>query len=161
VSEGIWTPPGGSADRPSPESERPIEPSEQELADRYREELKRIKVSDLVVQTLYTVSSLAYHKLASESRDLDQARLAIESMRALLPVLEGQVDDQVVRDFKQVVANLQLAYADAAKQAAPAAETTPPAQSDQPPAEPEAASAAGFDQEDLEPVDDEELGGGD
>jgi hypothetical protein len=36
-------------------------------------------------------------------------------LRALVPVLEGSVADELVRDFKQVTANLQLAYADAAK----------------------------------------------
>ena len=79
------------------------------------EELKKLRVSDLIVQTLYTVSSLGYRKLSEEDRDLDEARLAIEALRALLPVLEGTVDDQIVRDFKQVTSNLQLAYADAAK----------------------------------------------
>ena len=79
------------------------------------EELKKLRVSDLIVQTLYTVSSLGYRKLSTEDRDLDEAKLAIEALRALLPVLEGAVDDQIVRDFKQVTSNLQLAYADAAK----------------------------------------------
>jgi len=78
------------------------------------EELKRLKVSDLLLQTLYTVSSLGYSKLSAEDRDLDQARLAIESLRALLPVLESELGEEAVRDFKQVTANLQLAYADAA-----------------------------------------------
>jgi hypothetical protein len=67
------------------------------------------------VQTLYTVSSLGYRKLSQEDRDLDQAKLAIEALRALLPVLEGVVSPDVVRDFRQVTANLQLAFADAAK----------------------------------------------
>ena len=80
------------------------------------EELKKLRVSDLIVQTLYTVSSLGYRKLSEEDRDLDEARLAIEALRALLPVLEGAaVDEQIFRDFKQVTSNLQLAYADAAK----------------------------------------------
>jgi hypothetical protein len=81
------------------------------------EELKKLKVSDLLVQTLYTVSSLGYRKLSEEDRDLDEARLSIEALRALLPVLEGEVDEDVIRDFKQVTANLQLAYADAARPA--------------------------------------------
>ena len=72
-------------------------------------------MADLLVQTLYTVSSLAYRKLSEDDRDLDQARLAIEALRALLPVLEGSVPDELVRDFKQVTSNLQLAYADATK----------------------------------------------
>lgn len=84
--------------------------SEQELLDA----LARLKVSDLLVQALSTVSSLAYHRLSDEARDLEEARLAIEALRALVPVLRGSVDDQLVRDFEGVTANLQLAYADAA-----------------------------------------------
>jgi predicted nucleic acid-binding protein len=89
-------------------------PSDDELIQRLEEELKKLKVSDLLVQTLYTLSSLGYRKLSEEDRDLDQAKLAIEALRALLPVLEGAVGEDVLRDFKQVTANLQLAYADAA-----------------------------------------------
>jgi predicted nucleic acid-binding protein len=90
-------------------------PSDEQLVEQLEEELKKLKVSDLLVQTLYTVSSLGYRRLSEEDRDLDQARLAIEALRALLPVLEGSVSDELVRDFKQVTANLQLAYADATK----------------------------------------------
>jgi len=90
-------------------------PSDEELVQQLEEELKKLKVSDLLVQTLYTVSSLGYRKLSAEDRDLEQARLSIEALRALLPVLEGSVGEEVVRDFKQVTANLQLAYADTAK----------------------------------------------
>ena len=89
--------------------------SDDELLKQLEEEMKTIKVSDVLVQTLYTVSSLGYRRLSEEDRDLDQARLAIEALRALLPVLEGAAGEELVRDFKQVTANLQLAYADAAK----------------------------------------------
>jgi predicted nucleic acid-binding protein len=87
---------------------------DEQLIQQLEEELKKLKVCDLLVQTLYTVSSLGYRRLSEDDRDLDQARLAIESLRALVPVLEGSVDEGVIRDFKQVTANLQLAYADAA-----------------------------------------------
>ena len=40
-------------------------------------------------------------------------RLAIEALRALVPVLKGALPDELVRDFEQVTANLQLAYAEA------------------------------------------------
>ena len=85
------------------------EVTEEQLLDA----LAQLRVSDLLVQSLSTVSSLAYHRLGEESRDLEQARLAIEALRALVPVLRGAVDDQLVRDFEAVTANLQLAYADA------------------------------------------------
>lgn len=90
-------------------------PNDEQLIQQLEQELKKLKVADLLVQTLYTVSSLAYRKLSEEDRDLDQVRLAIEALRALAPVLEGSVGDDVLRDFKQVTSNLQLAYADAAK----------------------------------------------
>ena len=93
----------------------PPQPSDEQLLQQLEEELKKLKVSDLLVQTLYTVSSLGYRNLSDEARDLDQARLAIETLRALLPVLEGAVGQEILRDFKQVTSNLQLAYADAAK----------------------------------------------
>jgi hypothetical protein len=93
----------------------PQPPSDEELVRQLEAELQKLKVSDLLVQTLYTVSSLGYRRLADEDRDLGQARLAIEALRALVPVLEGSVAEELVRDFKQVTANLQLAYADAAK----------------------------------------------
>jgi hypothetical protein len=139
------------------EQERPPEEraaaEEAEFAARLEEELKRVKISDVLVQTLYTLSSLGYHKLGTEHRDLPQARLAIESLRALLPVLKDEAPADVVRDFEQVVANMQLAYASAVKEApkeeAPAAEEPQPG-----PEEPQP------EPEDLEPVDEEELGGG-
>ncbi|TML94878.1 MAG: hypothetical protein E6G03_10580 [Actinobacteria bacterium] len=93
----------------------PPQPSDEELVQQLEAELQKLKVSDLLVQTLYTVSSLGYRRLSDEHRDLEQARLAIEALRALLPVLEGSVGEELVRDFKQVTANLQLAYADASK----------------------------------------------
>jgi len=88
-----------------------------ELLEQVEEELRKLKVSDLLVQMLYTVSSLGYRKLSEQDRDLEQAKLAIETLRAVLPVLEGVVGEDVVRDFRQVTANLQLAYADASKDA--------------------------------------------
>jgi hypothetical protein len=101
------------------EEQPPTQPpeSERELVEQLQAELSRLKVSDLLVQTVYTVSSLGYHRLSGEHKDLDQARLSIEALKALLPVLEGEVPDEVVRDFGQVIANMQLAYADAAAEA--------------------------------------------
>jgi hypothetical protein len=135
------------------EEETPTQPSEQELADMLREELQRMKVSDLLVQTLYTVSSLGYHKLSPDHRDLEQARLAIDGMRALLPVLKGSVSDDVFRDFSQVVANMQLAYADAVS--APTEAAAEP-QADE---SAEEAPKGEARTDDLEPVEEDELGG--
>ena len=87
---------------------------EQKLVEELQAELAKLKVSDLLLQTLYTVSSLGYHRLSGEAKDLGQAKLAVEALKALVPVLEGEVPEEALRDFRQVLANLQLAYAAAA-----------------------------------------------
>ena len=94
------------------EEERPEELTSEELL----EHIRQMKVSDLLLSTISTVAQLGYAKLDPAGRDLEQAKLAIESLRALVPVLEGSVPEDVVRDFNQVTANLQLAYAKAAEE---------------------------------------------
>jgi hypothetical protein len=91
------------------------------LARELADQLKRLRVEDVLIQTLVTVSSLGYRSLGltaetRESRDLDQARLAIDTMRALMPVLGEMVPEELVRDFDASVASLQLAYAEAARE---------------------------------------------
>ena len=86
---------------------------EQKVVEELQAELAKLKVSDLLLQTLYTVSSLGYHRLSGEAKDLEQAKLAIESLKALVPVLEGSIPEDALRDFQQVLANMQLAYASA------------------------------------------------
>jgi hypothetical protein len=88
----------------------PNEPSPEELL----EAVRKMKVSDLLLSTAATLAQLGFAKLDESARDLEQARLAIEGMKALLGVLEGAVPQEVHRDFSQVVANLQIAYAEAA-----------------------------------------------
>jgi hypothetical protein len=111
---GIWVPPGGSADRPGPPPEQPPPAEEPDLtAEQLAEAIRRMRVSDLVVSTMSTMAQIGYAKLDPASRDLGQAHLAIETLRALVPVLEGAVPEEAIRDFRQVIANLQIAYASA------------------------------------------------
>jgi hypothetical protein len=100
-------------------------PSERELLEQLEAELKKLKVVDVLAQTIYTVSSLGWRRLAAgEERNLDEARLAIEALKALLPVLETTLPAEAMRDFNQVVANMQLAYAKAAAEPAPEADSS-------------------------------------
>jgi len=93
------------------------QPEPEELTpEELLEHIRRMKVSDLLLSTITTVAQLGYAKLDPAGRDIEQAKLAIESLRALLPVLEGAVPEEVTRDFSQVTANLQLAYAKAAEE---------------------------------------------
>ena len=65
---------------------------------------------DLALESATLFASLAYGRLAPETQDLEQARLAIDALKALLGVLP----EDRRRDLQSVAANLQLAYADAA-----------------------------------------------
>ena len=93
--------------------------TEEQLAQQLAEELRRLRIEDLLIQTLITISSIGYRRLGltedtKDDRDLEQAKLAIDTMTALTPVLAGVVPEELIRDFNQSVAALQLAYAQAA-----------------------------------------------
>jgi hypothetical protein len=87
-------------------SESQAEPTAEQLVD----ELRKAKVADLIVHTCSLLGSLAFGKLATDVHELEQARLAIDALTALAPLL----DDAPRRDVQQLVANLQLAYVEAA-----------------------------------------------
>jgi hypothetical protein len=78
-------------------------------AEQLVEELRKAKVEDFLVHTCSLLASLGFGKLAPETRDLRQAQLAIEALKALQPF----VPEEARRDVEQVLANLQLAFADA------------------------------------------------
>ena len=103
-------------DAPEPEQEQPEQLSAEEL-------IRRLKVSDLLLGTLASLVQLGYAKLGEG--DAEQARLAIEALRALTPVLESAVSAEALRDLRQATANLQLAYADKVAKMPPATESEP------------------------------------
>ena len=88
-------------------------PDEELTPEELLDHIRRMKVSDLLLSTISTVAQLGYAKLDPAGRDLEQAKLAIDSLTALVPVLERSVPEDVLRDFNQVTANLKLAYAKA------------------------------------------------
>jgi hypothetical protein len=100
-----------------------VSENEEEVAQRLAEELAQLKVEDVLVSVLIQISSIGYRRLGltedtKEDRDLEQAKLAIDTMKALTPVLAQVVPPDLIRDFEQSVANLQLAYAKAASEEA-------------------------------------------
>jgi len=102
-------------------SEHDDELEQEQLARELAEELRKLRVEDVLVNTLVHVSTIGYRRLgltedSVDERDLDQSRLAIQTMQALVPVLEGFLPEDVVSGFQEQVANLQLAYVKAAKE---------------------------------------------
>jgi hypothetical protein len=88
--------------------EEPREPTIEDLAAA----LRQIEVGQFLLSTVSTLASLAFGKI--EQGELPQAKAAIDAIGALLPVLEGQVDESLRKDFEHALANLRIAYADAA-----------------------------------------------
>ena len=104
------------------ESEYEHELEQEAVARELADELRRLRVEDILVNTLVHVSSIGYRRLGLtedtlDERDLPQAALAITTMQALVPVLEDFLPEELVAGFQDQVANLQLAYAKAAKEA--------------------------------------------
>jgi hypothetical protein len=80
-------------------------PTAEELA----QQLAALKVSDFLVSSASTLVALAFGKL--DAGQPEEARLAIEALRALLPPLEGAIPEQTGKDLHQALAGLQLSYA--------------------------------------------------
>jgi hypothetical protein len=92
------------------------QPSEEELQAALEEQMRNIRVEDVVVQTTVTLVNLGARRLglaaapgedASAERDLGQAQIAIEAVRALLPLLPPEVNEQIAPALSQ----LQMAFA--------------------------------------------------
>ncbi len=88
--------------------------SEEELRAAYEAELARVRVEDVLVQTVVSLLNLAARKAglsgADEPPDFQQVGEAIDATRALLPFVEPVLGAEAgqVRD---ALSQLQMAYA--------------------------------------------------
>ena len=82
------------------EGERPSE-------DEIREQLKQLRIDDVLLQTVVTLINLSGRKLTVEDeKDVEQAKKGIEAVRALLPLCPEE-QAQPIRD---ALSQLQMAY---------------------------------------------------
>ena len=112
-------------------------PSEEEIRARLEEELKRVSVRDVLLQSAVTLLNLGGQRLgltpnSRDSRNLDDTRVVIEALRALVPLLEEQNAEEV-RPLRDALAQLQMAYAHEAQAAGAAGETAQQGQTPPPP----------------------------
>jgi Domain of unknown function (DUF1844) len=99
----------------------PPEPTPEELAAAFAEQLARTPVRDLLLQTMAAFTDMAGIRLGfgpgrEGARDLAQARQAIEALRALLDVAERELGAAQARPFREPLAALQMAYARAVEE---------------------------------------------
>ncbi|MGC9221168.1 MAG: hypothetical protein ACP5H2_07440 [Solirubrobacteraceae bacterium] len=87
---------------------------EQQLRAAYEQEIKRVRVEDVLLENVVTVINLGLRRTGllpgtEDELDLAQVHLAIEAVRALMPQLERVAPEQVdaIRD---ALSQLQMAY---------------------------------------------------
>lgn len=95
-------------------------PSEEEVKARIEEQISKVRVQDLLLESVVGILNLAARRIAKEDeRDLEQARVGIEAVRAVLDLLEAE-PGRAVRD---ALAEIQMLYArEASGSEAPAGE---------------------------------------
>jgi hypothetical protein len=94
------------------------EPTEEELRAAYEAELSRLTTTDMMAQAAVSLLNIGARRLAPPSddptrppeRDLEQARDAIDAVRALLDILERRIP-QELRPLRDALSRLQMAYA--------------------------------------------------
>jgi hypothetical protein len=120
------------------------EPDEAELRAALEEQMRRITVQDVVIQTVVTLINLGGRRLGLAGppeeagvKDLEQAHLAIEAARALAPLL----GEEQFGPVKDALSQLQMAYVQEAQAARQGGEGEAQA-APEAPQQPSAADAA-------------------
>ena len=95
------------------EQERP--PTEEEMRAAYEAELKRVRVEDVLIQTVVSLVNLGGRKAGvapgtEDERDMEQVRQAIEGARSLLPLVEAQLGPDA-EQVRNALSQLQMIYA--------------------------------------------------
>jgi hypothetical protein len=109
------------------------EPTEEELRAAYEAELSRLTTTDVMAQAVVSLLNLGARRLAPAAgadaggaadhpdRDLDQARDAIDAVRALLEIVERRIPARELGPLRDALSRLQMAYAQEIGAGAPAA----------------------------------------
>ena len=128
------------SEQQQPEQSQSREPTEEELRAAYEQQLKQIRVEDVLVQTVLSLINLGSLRAGlvpgNESEaDPQQLQQAIEAVRALLPQVESVLGPDA-RQIRDAISRLQMEYArlagaggapSADQGAAPGAEPAPEA----------------------------------
>jgi hypothetical protein len=89
---------------------------QEELINKLQEEIDRLTTSDVVVQMMMSLSSLAYKKMGipegvnDKFKDKTQAKLAVDCFEALYKIVADEVSAQENENLKGSLSNLQLNF---------------------------------------------------
>lgn len=90
------------------------EPTEEEYRAALEEEMRRVRVQDLLMQGVVSTLNVGFRRVGVQpgtegERDLDQARLAIDAVRAHLPLL-GEIAPEQMAAIRDALSQLQMAF---------------------------------------------------
>jgi hypothetical protein len=90
------------------------QPTEDELRAAYEVEIKKIRIEQILLDQIVSLINLGMRRTGlspgtEDERDLDQVRLAIEAVRALLPLIEQAASAQAP-PIRDALSQLQLAF---------------------------------------------------
>lgn len=98
-------PPGGEAAGPGGAG---AQPSEEEMRQRIEEQLRQVRVQDLLLESVVSVLNLAARRIVKEDeRDLEQGRVGIDAVRAVVDLLDPEPAAQV----RSALSEVQMLYA--------------------------------------------------
>jgi hypothetical protein len=84
------------------------QPTEEEMRAQLEEEIRNVKVQDVVLQSVVSILNLSARRIAKDDeRDLDQAKVGIDAGRALVDLVSPEAQPQL----RQAISELQVLYA--------------------------------------------------
>jgi hypothetical protein len=84
------------------------QPTEEEVRRRIEEQLSKVRIQDLLLESVVSVLNLSARRIAKEDeRDLEQARIGIEAVRAVV----GLLDPEPAAQVQSALSEVQMLYA--------------------------------------------------
>lgn len=94
--------------QPEPQPGGEAQPTEEEMRQRIEEQLRKVRVQDLLLESVVSVLNLAARRIAKEDeQDLEQGRIGIEAVRAVVDLLDPEPAAQV----RSALSEVQMLYA--------------------------------------------------
>jgi hypothetical protein len=90
------------------------QPSEEELRVAYEEQIKQVRIEHVLLDNIVMMINLGMRRTGlmpgtESERDAGQVQLAIESVRALMPMLESAAPEQA-KQIREALSQLQMAF---------------------------------------------------
>jgi hypothetical protein len=95
-------------------TEEQREPTDEELRAAYEAQVKKLRVDHILLETVVTLMNLGMRRTGlapgtEDERDAGQVRMAIEAIRALMPLVQEAAPQQAA-PLRDALSQLQLAF---------------------------------------------------